>query len=241
MLADEMTGKRLLKKVEFAKACNINPSTVTRLIQGELFDALQGKLIDVGHPLVVDYMARHEIIMPPVAPGAPEKVIAAAADAPTKKGPPVTSPTRLSRPEKEKPEKTIITVQDQAGDELLVNLMELTVGEIVEKYGSTSGFTAYLDMAKKREEILEKRLKNRKTSDESISRDFVRKYVFSTFESLFNRLLNDHPQTVTNRIIEAYEAGETKEHCTEITTQLISKQLQDAKRRIIEALDSDTK
>lgn len=62
--------QKLLPKSKFAKLAGVNPSTVTRLSETVLKDAVAGKQIDAAHPAAVAYLENREnAATPPPASG----------------------------------------------------------------------------------------------------------------------------------------------------------------------------
>jgi len=118
--------------------------------------------------------------------------------------------------------------------------LELTLREILEAFGTDVEFLDWLKSVKQLEEIREKRIKNEVTLGNLISRDYVRTHVFSLIETANVRLLNDSPRTITARILEAKESGESREKIEKLVCDLISVQLKGIKLRARRALQEKT-
>jgi hypothetical protein len=134
--------------------------------------------------------------------------------------------------------------QDNIGNKVLTEkldnkveeFMDLTLREVIEFFGTDEKFSEWLRAAKTIEDIREKQLKNRVTQGELIPRELVRTSVFAYLEILNLRLLGDSPRTITARVKESLEAGESREKIEKLVGELIGIQLKGAQLRIRRSL-----
>jgi hypothetical protein len=101
-------------------------------------------------------------------------------------------------------------------------LGELTLNEIVERYGSLQGFLDYVDARKKIAEIHRLELQNAETEGDLISRDLVRTHVFGMIDAVFRRMLTDTVKTVAGRIFQLVKADGTLEEAEAVAQDLVS-------------------
>lgn len=97
-----------------------------------------------------------------------------------------------------------------------------------------------LKATKLREEIIEKRLKNREMDGSLVSRDFIEKFIFAALDELHRRLLTDASRTIARSVHAAAKAGEPLEESERLTGEIIGKNLkkaEDAVKRHFRSLD----
>lgn len=90
-------------------------------------------------------------------------------------------------------------LDDVAIPDEIQSLAELTLRELVDRYGSASRFEKWLSSVQKIEAIEEKRLSNAETRGTLISRHLVRSAVIDPIDGVFTRLLTDGAKTIASR------------------------------------------
>jgi hypothetical protein len=118
----------------------------------------------------------------------------------------------------------------------LSKLGELTLNEIVEKYGSIVGFIDYIDARKKIAEIHRLELANAETEGELISRDLVRTHVFGLIDAVQRRLLTDTVKTLARRIYQMAQAKAAPEDAERVGADLVSAALAPLKNQTARTL-----
>ena len=237
----------LMRKGKFAKLCHVSAMTITTACKKELEPALNSNQIDTAHPAAQSYMISCNVNPSTGSALDPSKDMGKPIGAPPKKratGQVQTDPVHAAQtvdmddptqPQLRHRDDKTIQIRTPEGD-VFENLFNCTLREIVDRFGSITGFGEYLSQEKRIEEIREKRLKNQKARGDLIERSFVQRHIFAHLEAAHHRLLNDSPMTITNRIIDEFEAGESKEDIIEICRSLIEDQLKGLKHKASEAL-----
>lgn len=164
---------------------------VGKLAQTVLADAVTdaGK-IDIEHPLVMEWLATHDVHELPDV-GAPHK------QQPPKSAQAVRSPP-ASKPS---------PVQTRAGSYAIEQLEDLTVREVVMKYGSIDGFKRYVESLKHIADYKYRELRVLQQRGDLIERDKVSGQVFPLIDVAFSRLVSDVPDSVSKMVIARAESG----------------------------------
>lgn len=84
---------------------------------------------------------------------------------------------------------------------------EMTLRELVERFGTDNRFVDWLNATQKIEAINEKRLKNAQTKGTLISRDLVKFGVIDTFNAAHLRLLKDGAKSIAAGVISKHSGG----------------------------------
>ena len=84
---------------------------------------------------------------------------------------------------------------------------DMTLRELVDKFGTDTRFVDWLSATQKIEAINEKRLKNAQTKGELISRQIVKDGVIDTFNSAHLRLLKDGAKSIAAGVISKHSGG----------------------------------
>lgn len=87
-------------------------------------------------------------------------------------------------------------------------LANLTLEEIVMKYGGLPGFKMYVSTLKEFNSYQAKKLKYDEDRGELINKNYEAKILFEALELLFERLVNDIPHELTQRIISIVKRGD---------------------------------
>lgn len=87
------------------------------------------------------------------------------------------------------------------------SVYRLTLGEIVEHFGTKQQFADWIKQAKELEEVHIKRLKSAVTEGKLVSRQLVKDGVFDPIDTCFRKLLTDGAKTIARRLHTMVEAG----------------------------------
>lgn len=210
----------------------VTQSIVTRLVNGRLKDAIVGGKIDLDHPETIKYLAEcaaERAKLPPPAPGIEPA-----------KPPPHVRGT-AARKEAQKKEamdnlviggKTLHTVPDN-----IKEFGNMTLNEVVARYGTDLAFVDWLRATKSIEDINEKRLKNAVTQGELVSRKLVRLGVLEPVEAAHLKLLTDGAKTIAKRTQTMACAGRTLEEIEAFVVDNISSFIRPIKKKTRDALE----
>lgn len=146
---------------------------------GPLYDAVDTTGVDVEHPLVVAWLRSHGAAS---ATGKPKRPRRARAKPP--------------------PEPAAAAVPDDLKD-----LEDLTVREVVMRYGSVDGFKRFVDSVKNIAEYKHRELRVKQQRGDLIDRDRVAGVVFPMIDVAFSRLVSDVPDAVSKQVIARVESG----------------------------------
>jgi hypothetical protein len=123
---------------------------------------------------------------------------------------------------------------DEAG--FSEELLDLTVREVAERYGTDRQYVNWLEAYAKREQARKSRLANEQTEGSLIEREFVETHVFAIIDALFRRLLTDAARTIASRLSTLVKAGAPIEKCEREAREQISKQLRAIRTKVTGAL-----
>lgn len=229
----------------FAKICGCTPASVSRLTNKAIKPALVGRKINAAHPAALNVVYQFQ-----QGDGRRDKKVSLGPDPdPTQVLPadvingasPDLKPTPkggAARKERQKREGHVEVEGENFGavPEHIEAFADMTLRQLIHRFGTDSRFVDWLTATKRIEEIKERRTKNEKMMGELIPRDFVAKYLFGAMEESNTRLLNDSPRTIAATAAEMVEAGEPLEQIEERVRELISSQIRNMKTRAKKAL-----
>ena len=138
--------------------------------------------------------------------------------------------TKKEIPKQTKPE------QLQIPDNIL-EYQDLSLRQVLEKFGTATRFTQYLDSVAKIEVIHEKRVKHAAQTGELISRDLVKIGIIEPLNTAHRRLLTDAASTIASEVFEMARAEFSVEQCeifVKDQTSSILEPMKDAMRKAIE-------
>jgi hypothetical protein len=110
-------------------------------------------------------------------------------------------------------------------------MADMTIREVVDRFGTCSGFSDWLDCVKKIEDIHDRRLKNGAKENELIGREFVKLHLFNLVDTSYSQLLNDAPGTIATRLASEIKSGATKEHLEKVTQDIIKAHIKNIKAK----------
>jgi hypothetical protein len=228
-------GRRLYSRTEFARMANITKQAISKACRNQLAPACDGKRINAAHPAAVEYLARHGTSArtpldgiarrsdraepdPPIGPGraaAPPPDPVHSAQHPDETGQPL--------PPRRDPSKAVRLVSREVRD--VNEVADMTIREVVAKFGTVTAFRDWLMSLKKIEDVREKNLRNAEINGKLISIELVRTHVMGAIESMNRRLLADTPKTLARRLYAAAKSDVPIEEAERMTREIISSQL----------------
>jgi len=116
------------------------------------------------------------------------------------------------------------------------NFADMTLRELIQRFGTDIAFLDWLKAVKQIEDINEKRLKNAQTRKELVNIRLVKTGVIEHFETMFNKLLTDGAKTIARRITSMHGAGRSVEDCEAFAADQVSSFIKPAKAKIARAL-----
>lgn len=189
---------RLETRSQLARLAGVSPSAITKACKGPLADACVGRRVDLEHPSVVAYLKSKGVVLT-----APTETVGSKAKTPTQPRPrrqaKKASSAGSARSGKEEPAGTSAeSIAD--GDEDPEHFLDMTLRELVDRFGTKTAFRDWLVARKTIADIREKDLKNDETEGRLISRELVRTHIFGAIDAVNRRLLGDSPKTIARRL-----------------------------------------
>ena len=114
--------------------------------------------------------------------------------------------------------------------------VDMTLREIIERYGSDIAFLDWLKATKEIENINEKRLKNAQTRGELVSRRLVKIGVVDPINAVHIKLLTDGSKTIARRVTAMHEAGRPLEDIEKFVAGQITSFIRPVKSKVARAL-----
>ena len=102
------------------------------------------------------------------------------------------------------------------------SLADMTLLELVAKYGTDTAFSDWLKSVRIIEDINEKRLKNTQTICELVNVQLVKNGVVKPFDMMCDKLLTDGAKTIASRVTTMNGAGRSVEDCEHFVADQIS-------------------
>ena len=122
------------------------------------------------------------------------------------------------------------------GDENIEIYLDMTLRELVDKFGTATSFSDWLAATKRIEDVYEKRLKNAKTKGELISRKLVEVGVIDVFNSAHLRLMADGAKTLANGVISKHLTGVEVPEIEAFITDIVGSFIKPVKSKIERSL-----
>lgn len=126
------------------------------------------------------------------------------------------------------------TVHDVPDD--IENFADMTLREIIQRFGSDYAFLDWLKATKAIEDINEKRLKNAQTRGELVSRDLMKRGVIEPIDSAHIKLLTDGSKTIARRTVAMSGAGQPLEEIEKFVADQITSFIRPIKAKVARAL-----
>lgn len=211
---------RQISKAELARWAGVSRQALTKACKpgGPLYDATDSKGVDVEHPIVREWLAGHGVEeLPEVGHAAKKSTV------PRKK------PDRAKTSKPKSADSPPMVPTTPAGYDIK-NLEELTVREVVMRYGSVDGFKRFVESLKNIAEYKHRELRVRQQRGELIERDKVAGLVFPLIEVAFSRLVSDVPESISKLVVARVEAGGPE------TTADVQQLIRDANSRVLKNL-----
>lgn len=185
---------RTLSKSELSRLVGISRAATGKAAKTHFADAItpNGR-IDVDHPVVREWLEARGVNEIPDSAKLTKPV-------PGKKAAVNTYEKRLD------PRRSA-GIQTRVGDYDLKDLEDLTIREVVMKYGSVDGFKRFIESLKGIAEYKFRELKVKQQRGELIERDRVASVVFPMIDVAFTRLVSDVPTSLSKLIVARVESG----------------------------------
>lgn len=113
---------------------------------------------------------------------------------------------------------------------------DMTLRELIEKFGTDIRFMDWLKATKAIEDINEKRLKNAETKGELVSRKLIKLGVIDPIDAAHIKLLTDGSKTIARRAVAMNGAGRTLDDIEKFVADQITSFIRPIKSKVARAL-----
>lgn len=113
---------------------------------------------------------------------------------------------------------------------------DMTLRELIEKFGTDYRFVDWLSATQKIEAINEKRLKNAETEGELVSRKLVRTGIIEPIDACHIKLLTDGAKTIARRVTAMHSAERPLEDIEKFVAEQITSFIRPVKAKVARAL-----
>lgn len=220
-----MNENRYKPRSEFAVMCGVSRAAISKATtKGKLQDAFDGTNIDLAHPEArAYYLAK-------TGDELPDKRSYAQHTRGVKAGKESRMRGHAPIPPSEQ------TVPGIEAAEQIDQFLDMSLRDIIDKFGTATRFIDWLKAVKEIENIREKRLKNDERESKMVPRPLM-DLVVGAFERCFSLQLNDASKTIAARLYSYAKAGRTVEDATQLVEDQIGAPIKDAKRKIGQAIE----
>jgi len=213
---------RIITKATLARWAGVSRAAVTKACKGPLYDASDSRGVDVSHPLVRQWLSAHNVHE---LPSDPDPVKPEPKKRARKKPQAKTAPAKKADPPPAPPTPPQATTTEMPYE--LRDLENMTVREVVMKFGSVDGFKRFVDSLKNIAEYKHRELRVRQQRGDLIEREKVAGLVFPLIDVAFARLVSDVPESVSKMVVARCEAGGPE------TTADVMALIRDANSRVL--------
>ena len=133
--------------------------------------------------------------------------------------------------------------QKKPQDEIILDIPEdiqafadMTLRELIEKFGTVTHFNDWLKATNEIEKINERRIKNAASEGELVSRELMKVGVIDPFNAAHRRMLTDGAKTIAVRASAMAKAGRSVEDVEKFVADQISSFIKPVKSRVARAL-----
>ena len=113
---------------------------------------------------------------------------------------------------------------------------DMTLRELIQRFGSDIAFVDWLKATKLIEEINERRLKNAKTKNELVSRELVKRGIIEPIDAAHIKMLTDGVRTLNIKITTLVKSDETDKTKEDTISETITSFLKPVKEKIKKTL-----
>lgn len=224
---------KLVTKAELARIVGVTAAAITKAARNEFPKAITSKRININHVDVIKYLVRHNIEVPDQP-------------APTVKKKPPPKPMKgiqsLSSTKKHYAQAALVdsetetTTTEHGIPEEISAFADMTLRELIKRFGTDMAFVDWLKATKAIEDINEKRLKNAVARGELVNRQIIKVGVFDPINETFNKLLTDCSKTISVRVKAMLASGQSTGDCEKFISDQMGSFIRPAKVRIARTL-----
>lgn len=245
-------SRRVLRS-ELARLAGVTKPALTKLAKGRLAKAFGSDgWVDLDHPLVVEWLESKGVsptaVRPPrekarartptTRPVPPPPVAKAGARRALPPPAPAGPEQGAERGERRATGPDLAAAYiSQLGEGLdIEGLAQMTLQEIIERWGTEARFRDLLEARKRLGEIVEKDLKNDETIGRLIDRDLVKTHVFGLIDSLLKQLFRDAATNIARTTYGMARGGKSLEEAETTVRDILASHVKDVKAKAAKVL-----
>lgn len=219
---------RLVKRSEFARMAGVGSKSISVACQrGLLQRAFDGAHIDADHEDARAYLKRHGVDLD-------ETDLAVQAAGHT------SAATQVRRGSDDgggsAGQSVVSPPEGGGGSSADLEQLADALRPLVSRFGTSTGFAAWLDSLKRIEDIREKRLKNEEAERTLIHFDPVKRLAMGYVDASQRRVLRDASRTIARRVYAMARSGEPVEEAERTVREIIGATLRPVKRQVMRVL-----
>lgn len=226
----------LITKKELSDRAGVTKGAMTRLFKmgGRLEDALVDGKVNADHPLVINYIEEKQA-SPWRDAEAPDR---AAKPKPATKPRPSRLDKAVAKPDTPKAApaemQTVMPEADDGPD--IEELQNMTLRQILDRWGTLPRFVSYLDAVKKMGEIHHRRTMTQERRGDLVDRTLAEITFLGVVEQAFKRLVTDIPEGLAVEVLARAQAGgpDARLDVLEIIRSANGRALKSAKDKVVE-------
>lgn len=221
---------KLVSKAELARIVNLSKAAITKAARNDFPKGMLAGRVNLNHHDVIYYANKHDVDLsnhkapPPVKP---------------KKAPPplIKGINSLTSTKKHYAQAALADpVVDNEIPEEITAFTDMTLRELIYRFGTDMAFVDWLKATKAIEDINEKRLKNAVARGELVNRQVIKVGVFDPINETFGKLLTDCSKTLAVRVRAMIASGQSTGDCEKFISDQIGSFIRPAKAKIVRAL-----
>ena len=219
-----MAIQELLTLSAFATRCGVSQPAISKAVRGPLLPIKFGRFVDATHPLAVAYLGKRK--------GAPTPVAG-------KKVGKTARKRKVYTKGKSRPGGIKRDMNEGSGvpiPEDIQSVADLTLRELIHRYGNKVQFFAYLKGMKTIEDISKTRINNAKAEGLLVSRDLVKKGVLDPINAAHIKMMTDGAKTITRRATAMHDGGSSLEDIELFVRDQIASFIKPVKAKVRRAL-----
>jgi hypothetical protein len=114
----------------------------------------------------------------------------------------------------------------------ITDFLHMTLKDVVDQFGTSTGFVDWLKATKDIEMINEKRLKNAKTMGELVHRDLVKIGIIDPIDAAHRKILSDGTKTMAKRAMSMVLSGTTAQDLEAFFSEHLSSFIRPVKTKV---------
>lgn len=223
--------QKLVSQAKFAQISGVNKSTVCRAMKTTLQPAVVEGCIDLGNELCEKYLKKKGLDY--------EHLMSSVTTSAIKKDNKAKLNKSIGRTEPKKIEIDPVDSEFAAVAEVdseITMYTDMSLGDVVDKFGTDERFVTWLKAAKLIEEVQAKRLSNEATKGTLINRQIVKDYVIDVFNAAHLKMMKDGAKTIAIGAISKHETGAGEHEIEAYVSDIIGAFIKPAKAKIARTL-----